>query len=188
VSSDAATFARLREIADQLPQVPGAGAVEIAHGQIVMMLSPVKRHELAVLRLSRQLNEQLPKTHPGSVAFAGADLEDAGLGRLRRPDLMVFPEATLEGDESAVLPQEALLVVEVVSKSNPANDYEDKVLDYATMGIPYYLLVDPRDGTGIVHSQPNYVSREKFAFGDTVTVGPWTLDTSGLLTYGTGLG
>ncbi|MFF7633828.1 Uma2 family endonuclease [Kitasatospora sp. NPDC008050] len=188
MSSDAAAFARLREIADQLPQVPGVGAIEIAHGQIVMMISPVKRHELAVHRISQQLNEQLPRTHPGRIAYAGADLEDPGLGRLRRPDLMVFPEATLEGDESAVLPQEVLLVVEIVSKSNPANDYEDKVLDYATMGIPSYLLVDPRDGTGIVHARPNYASRETFAFGDTVTVGPWNIDPGGLLTYGPGLG
>ncbi len=183
MSIDSATYARLREIADQLPQTPGIAAIEIAQGQIVMMMSPVKRHELAVLRISRQLNEQLPKTHPGYIAYAGADLEDVGLGRLRRPDLMVFPEETLEGEGPAVIPQQALLVVEIVSKSNPVNDYQDKVRDYAAMGIPLYLLVDPRDGTGIVHSQPGYTAREKFAFGDTVTVGPWRLDTGVLLTY-----
>ncbi|GAA3060116.1 hypothetical protein GCM10020229_84740 [Kitasatospora albolonga] len=183
MSIDPATYARLREIADKLPQVPGIGKIEIANGEIVMMMSPVRRHELAVLRLARQLDAQLPGTHPGFVAFAGADLEDVGLGRLRRPDLMVFAEQALEGEQPALLPHEVLLVVEVVSRSNPENDYEDKVHDYAAMGIPHYLLVDPRDGTGIVHSQPGYASREKFVFGDTVTVGPWRLDTSGLLTY-----
>ncbi|WP_329564748.1 Uma2 family endonuclease [Kitasatospora sp. NBC_01266] len=183
MSIDAATFARLREIADQLPQVPGIGAVEIAHGRILMTTSPVKRHELAVLRIARQLNEQLPGTHPGHVAHAGTDLEDPGLGRLRRPDLMVFPEEVLEGDEPALLPQDTLLVVEVVSKSNPENDYEDKVRDYAAMGIPYYLLVDPRTGTGVVHSKPGYTSQAPFAFGEEIHVGPWTLDTSVLLTY-----
>ncbi|TQF05108.1 Uma2 family endonuclease [Kitasatospora acidiphila] len=186
MSIDAATFARLREIADQLPQVPGIGAIEIADGQIVMMMSPVKRHEYAIFRLARQLNAQLPDTHSGYIAYAGADLEDSGLGRLRRPDLMVFPEATLRGEGPALLPQEVLLVVEIVSKSNPENDYENKVRDYAAMGIPHYLLVDPRDGTGIVHSEPKYASREKFTFGDQVTVGPWTIDTSELMTYGPG--
>ncbi|MEY9849316.1 Uma2 family endonuclease [Streptacidiphilus sp. MAP5-3] len=184
MSMDAATYARLRAIADQLPQVPGIGRVEIAHGEIVMMMSPVKRHELAVLKLARQLNEQLPDTHPGFIAHGGADLEDQGLGRLRRPDLMVFPEQALEEEDAAFHPSEILLVVEVVSKSNPENDYEEKVRDYAAMGIPLYLIVDPRDGTGIVHSQPRYASREHFAFGDTVKVGPWRLDTSVLLTYG----
>ncbi len=183
MSTDPATYARLREIADQLPQVPGIGKIEIADGEIVMMMSPVKRHELAVLRIARQLNAQLPQTHPGYVAHPGADLEDAGLGRLRNPDLMVFPEETLDSEGRAVLPHQVLLVMEVVSKSNPSNDYEDKVSDYATMGIPHYLLVDPRDGTGIVHSTPHYASREKFAFGDTITVGPWSIDTSVLRTY-----
>ncbi|MEZ0093385.1 Uma2 family endonuclease [Streptacidiphilus sp. EB129] len=180
---NAATYARLREFADQLPQIPGIGHVEIANGQIVLTLSPVRRHELAVVRIGRQLNDQLSRTHPGYVAHAGADLEDIGLGRLRHPDLMVFPESVLEEDAAAMHPAAVLLAVEIVSKSNPENDYEDKVRDYATMGIPLYLIVDPRDGTGIVHSQPRYANREKFAFGDTVSVGPWRIDTSQLLTY-----
>ena len=183
MSIDPAAYARLREIADQLPQVPGIGKIEIADGEIVMMMSPVKRHELAVIRLARQLNGQLPQTHPGYIAHGGADLEDVGLGRLRNPDLMVFPEANLDDDNPAFLPHEILLVVEVVSKSNPENDYHGKVRDYSAMGIPMYLLVDPRKGTGIIHDGPGYDSREKFKFGDTITVGPWTLDTSVLRTY-----
>ncbi|MFF7989907.1 Uma2 family endonuclease [Kitasatospora xanthocidica] len=183
MSIDPAAYARLREIAEQLPQVPGIGKVEIADGEIVMMMSPVKRHELAVIRLARQLNAQLPQTHPGYIAHGGADLEDVGLGRLRNPDLMVFPEADLDDDKSAFQPHEILLVVEIVSKSNPENDYHGKVRDYSAMGIPMYLLVDPRKGTGIIHDGPGYTSREKFKFGDTITVGPWTLDTSVLRTY-----
>ncbi|MER6397794.1 Uma2 family endonuclease [Kitasatospora sp. NPDC001603] len=183
MSIDPAAYARLREIADQLPQIPGIGKVEIADGEIVMMMSPVMRHELAVLRIARQLNAQVPNTHPGHIAYHGADLEDVGLGRLRNPDLMVFPEALLESEQSAVLPHDVLLVVEIVSKSNPENDYRDKVRDYSAMGIPFYLIIDPRTGTGIVHSEPGYDSCEKFAFGDTITVGPWIIDTSGLLTY-----
>jgi Uma2 family endonuclease len=90
----------------------------------------------------------------------------------------------LEEDTAAVYPADVLLAVEVVSKSNPENDYDEKVRDYAAMGIPLYLLVDPRDGTGIVHSQPRYARREGFVFGDAVQVGPWRIDTGGLLTYG----
>lgn len=148
-----------------------------------MTLPPVKRHELAVIRISQQLNAQLPRTHPGYIAHGGADLEDTGLGRLRNPDLMVFAEETLEGDGPALLPHEVLLVVEIVSKSNPENDHHGKVRDYAAMGIPLYLLVDPREGTGIVHDEPGYTSRKEFAFGDTITVGPWSIDTGVLRTY-----
>ncbi len=183
MSTGPAGYARLREITAHLPRPPGIGKVEIADGMIVMTMSPVLRHESVVHHLARQLNAQLARTHPGHLAHGGADLEDVGLGRLRNPDLMVFAESALENDEPALLPHEVLLVVEVVSTSNPENDYHAKVRDYAAMGIPLYLLVDPRKGTGVVHDEPGYTSRKEFAFGDTVTVGPWSLDTGVLRTY-----
>ncbi|WP_328956508.1 Uma2 family endonuclease [Kitasatospora purpeofusca] len=183
MSTTPTAYARLREIADRLPRLPGAGKVEIADGGIVVTIPPVNRHELAVVRIARQLNAQLPRTHPGHIAHGGADLEDVGLGLLRNPDLMVFSEKALDDDRPAFLPHEVLLVVEIVSGHNPENDYHDKVRDYAAMGIPLYLLVDPRKGTGIVHDEPGYTSRKEFAFGDTITVGPWTLDTGVLRTY-----
>ena len=183
MSTDPAAYERLREIAAQLPYVPGMGKVEIANGSLLVTTSPVNRHELAVVRIAQQLNSQLPRTHPGYVAHPGADLEDFGLGQLRNPDLMVFPDSALESDQPALLPHQVLLVLEVVSKPNPATDYQHKAHDYAAMGIPHYLLVDPRDGTGIIHSTPHYASREKFVFGDTIAVGPWSIDTSVLRTY-----
>ncbi|MFD5084012.1 Uma2 family endonuclease [Kitasatospora sp. NPDC058406] len=183
MSTDPAAYARLREIADQLPRIPGAGKVEIADGGIVMTTSPVKRHELAVVRVARQLNAQLPQSRPGHIAHGGADLEDVGLGRLGNPDLMVFPEVALDDEDRGLLPHEVLLVVEIVSKSNPENDYHAKVRDHAAMGIPLYLPVDPRKGTGVVHDGPGCTSRREFAFGDSVAVGPWTLDTGGPCTY-----
>lgn len=181
---DPETYSALRRVAESLPELPGAGKVEIGDDGVVVMMAPYKRHELAVLRLCRQLTPQVARTHPGYVAHGGADLEDPGLGRLRCPDIMVFPESSLEDPELALQPDEVLLVVEIVSRSNPENDYRDKVADYAAMGIPHYVIVDPRDGTGIVHSHPGYRQRTPFVFGDTVAVGPWKLDTSVLLTYG----
>ncbi|MFB7377880.1 Uma2 family endonuclease [Kitasatospora purpeofusca] len=183
MSVDPMGYARLREIVDRLPPIPGVGKVEIADGVIVLALPPVNRHEWAVVHIARQLNTQLPRTHPGHIAHGGADLEDAARGRLRNPDLMVFAEAALESDGPALLPHEVLLVVEVVSTANPATDHHAKVRDYAAMGIPLYLLVDPRKGTGIVHDEPGYTSRKEFVFGDTITVGPWTLGTGVLRTY-----
>lgn len=177
-------YAALRRVAEDLADAPGSGKVEIADGEVIVMMAPIKRHELAVFELREQLAIQVAETHPGYVAHGGADLEDVGLGRLRCPDIMVFPRSSLRGAEFALQPDEVLLVVEVVSRSNPGNDYQDKVADYARMGIPHYVIVDPRDGTGIVHSQPGYEKRTPFTFGETVSVGPWKLDTSVLMTYG----
>ncbi|MFE6749228.1 Uma2 family endonuclease [Kitasatospora purpeofusca] len=183
MSVDPMDYARLREIAGLLSPVPGIGKIEIADGAIVLTLPPVDRHESAVAHIARQLNTQLPRTHPGRIARAGADLEDAARGRRRTPDLVVCAEAASESAGPALLPHEVLLVVEVVSAADPKTDHHDKVRDYAAMGIPLYLLVDPRKGTGIVHDEPGCTSRKEFAFGDTITVGPWTLDTGVLRTY-----
>ncbi|WP_262413515.1 Uma2 family endonuclease [Actinacidiphila acidipaludis] len=43
------------------------------------------------------------------------------------------------------------LAVEIVSPSNPENDYQDKIRDYPAMGIPHYLIIDPRNGTAHHH-------------------------------------
>lgn len=179
MSISQAEYSRLRTAVETLTKSPGVGTVEIADGQIILALPPLRRHEHASQQIAGQIDAQLLRTHPGYRAHHGAELASIGLGRLLRPDLIVSPE-NLRRD---VPPHEVLLVVEVVSKPNPQRDYHDKVHDYSAMGIPVYLLVDPRTGTGIVHSEPGYECREKFVFGDKITVGPWTLDTSGLLTY-----
>lgn len=60
-------------------------------------------------------------------------------------------------------PREIRLVVEILSRSNPDNDYLKKTADYRAMGIPNYLIIDPRQGTclhlfqiGIVQGKPAY--------------------------------
>ncbi|MFE4603812.1 Uma2 family endonuclease [Kitasatospora indigofera] len=183
MSIDPAVLARLREIADRLPQVPGTAKDGIAEGEIVMVMPAARRHEPAVLRIAQQLDAQLPHTHPGHLTHGGAGLEDAGPGRPRNPDPMVFPEAAPDDEAPALLPHEVLPVVEIVSRPAPENDHRTKVHGYATAGIPLPLLIDPRKGTGIVHDEPGYTSRTEFAFGDTVTVGPWTLHTGVLRTH-----
>ncbi|WP_030774183.1 MULTISPECIES: hypothetical protein [unclassified Streptomyces] len=62
-------------------------------------------------------------------------------------------------------------------------------LAYPRMGVPLHVVVDPRrDKKSVtVHSDPSegpdgihYRKTVPYAFGDTVTAGRWTLDTSTL--------
>ncbi|MEV6675030.1 hypothetical protein [Streptomyces sp. NPDC051162] len=77
---DPQTYARMRRIAEELRPVaermPGAWAVEIGAAGVVVMMSPVKRHEAIATRVVRQLNAQLVTTHPGQdvVAQSGAEV------------------------------------------------------------------------------------------------------------------
>ncbi|MGP4113029.1 Uma2 family endonuclease [Streptomyces sp. 4N509B] len=188
---DTKTYERLRTIARELPTEPPVWAIEIDEQGITMMMSPVKRHELVTLRLRRQLDAQLGATHPGYVAHSGPEIEAPAIQRMRRPDLVVLPEAVLEEEDDYVNPVDVALVVEVVSRSNPDNDYARKTVDYPAMGIPLYLLVDPRKSTVSVFGDPGptpegtrYRSRHDHVFGDTVAVGPWTVDSGEFLPYG----
>ncbi|MFC4035755.1 Uma2 family endonuclease [Streptomyces polygonati] len=185
-------YERMRAVAERLAELApdGVRGYEITGDQIVMMMSPSRPHELNALRIRQQLDQQLD---PSLVAHTGGEVEDASLGRLRRPDVIVVPYAVFGEDTMDPFhPQDVALVVEVVSPSNHSNDYVDKVNDYSAMGIEHYLLIDPRKSTLTVFTDPGpgpdgprYRAQHDYAFGDAVTVGPWTLGTTDLRPYPT---
>lgn len=188
-------YARMRAIADQLTDLfPDAiRGIEISGDEIVMMMSPAKRHEKIAWLIQDQLAVQLRDTSaPRLIAHCGVEIEHPELGSMRRPDVTVLPfDFDVDGnDEDPVDSNVVEAVAEVVSKSNHSNDYDQKVRDYPAMGIPLYLLVDPRKGTGVVLSDvhpsptgPRYATRTEFVFGETVRFGSWTVDTSDFPTY-----
>ncbi|MFI0740042.1 Uma2 family endonuclease [Streptomyces sp. NPDC021100] len=171
---------------------PGFAPPEISGGQIIMMMGPPRTHGLNALRIRRQLDPQLTGD---LVAVNLGDVEDVTLGKLRRPDVLVVPESAFEADGSAedargIDPHAARLAVEIVSATNPENDYEGKLRDYPAMGMPHYLIVDPRRGTCVHHwhigvhdGAPVYEGTAPYAFGDKITIGEWTLDTGELRRY-----
>jgi Uma2 family endonuclease len=183
MSIDAATFARLREIADELSRLPSKPRVEIGPQGLVMMTSPTTPHGLTAALLRRQLEQQAPDV----LVFSDTDMQDTALGRMRVPDLMVLPMDLVDSQpEEAVNPRDVELVVEVISKSNPENDYRDKIADYSAMGIPLYLIVDPGRGITQVMSEPDgkgYSTTRTYDYGHLLPVGRWQLTTDHLPRY-----
>jgi Uma2 family endonuclease len=185
-------YARMRAIAEQLgayaERLEGAWSVEIGpSGPILAMTCPSKRHEGTLHRIREQLNKQVPVTHPGYICATGPEIEHPAIGRMRLPDAVVIPEAALDEEGLAVDAAEVLAVVEIVSPSNPHDDYVEKLAAYPAMGIAHYLIVDPRTGTIEVHSDPckgRYTRRDAYIYGDPVPFGPWTVRTSAFRRYG----
>ncbi|MFI5987774.1 Uma2 family endonuclease [Streptomyces sp. NPDC051555] len=184
----------MRRVADELSEyaqhLEGTWNIEIGPGgPVMMMMSPVNRHERIAGRIRDQINQQILMTHPGWIAETGPEVEDPRIGRLRRPDAVVCEERALDSDRDSLAPDEVLACVEVVSKSNPSNDYVEKMADYPAMGIGLYMIVDPRNGTIAVHDEPyhgKYQNSQPYIFGDVVKLGAWTIDTGSFLRYGTG--
>ncbi|WP_084712973.1 Uma2 family endonuclease [Streptacidiphilus rugosus] len=83
----------------------------------------------------------------------------------------------------------ALIAVEVVSPSNPENDWTGKLRDYPLMGIPLYLIVDAQQKTATLFQEIDgnrYRMREDADFGQKIHVPApfnFALDTSELLPY-----
>lgn len=184
---DALPYLAMRDIVEQMQHaVPGK--LEITREGIVHdMTSPGGPHELTAARVSRRLEKVMPE---GLLAHTGTpDVEDVHEGVMRHPDVMVIAEADMEV-EGSFDPGTLLAAIEVVSRSNPDNDWVGKMRDYPLLGIPVYVLFDPRTGEGAVlsdiHPTPNgprYATRTDFVYGEDVTIGEWTISTENLPRY-----
>ncbi|WP_406725652.1 Uma2 family endonuclease [Streptomyces sp. GD-15H] len=164
------------------------GKFEITKEGIVHdMMSPSGRHELTTLRLRKRLEKVMPEE---LVAHTGEpDVEDEPEGVMRRPDVMVIAEEDMD-IEGSFDARTLIAAIEVVSRSNPRNDWVGKMRDYPLLGIPVYAIFDPRTGSGAVLTDihptpdgPRYATRKDFVYGEDVTIGEWTIATSGLPRY-----
>ncbi len=183
-------YAKARAAADELLQhAPDAvQGMEIRGRHLILMMPRSGTHELTAWKLRRQLDQQVAD---GLAAHTGGGVEDAALGILCSPDLIVMPVAAMDTADG-FHPQDLLLVGEIVAPSAPIDEYVWKTRGYGATGIPLYVLVDPREGTVAVMSdpgpgsdgEPRYRARHDYAFGDTVAIGPWTIDTAELPRYG----
>ncbi|MFB7984086.1 Uma2 family endonuclease [Streptomyces vinaceus] len=163
--------------------------VQTTDGQIFLtLLSPTAPHGLNVVRLRRQIEAQTPEV----MALSDTNMGDPLTGLTKVPDLMVIAEEETDGTAKVVNSRDVLMVVEVASRTNSLTDIRDKLHDYPRMGVPLYVVVDPRkDKKAVtVHSDPSegpdgtrYRKKVPYAFGDTVAAGRWTLDTTTLKSY-----
>ncbi|WP_158754743.1 Uma2 family endonuclease [Streptomyces sp. NRRL F-2580] len=184
---------RMHDFAEQLAELAehqeDPWKVQTTDGQIFLtMMSPTAPHGLNVVRLRRQVEAQTPEV----MALNYTNMGDPQTGLTKDPDLMVIAEEDTDDTAKVVNSRDVLMVVEVVSRTNSLTDIRDKLHDYPRMGVPLYVVVDPRKDkkTVTVHSDPSegpdgirYRKKVPYAFGDTVTVGRWTLDTSSLKSY-----
>ncbi|MEV0121002.1 Uma2 family endonuclease [Streptomyces sp. NPDC050703] len=180
-------YRAMRELVEQMDDRI-SGKFEITKQGIVHdMMSPSKPHELTALRLRRRLESVMPE---GRLVHTGApDVEDVSEGVLRLPDVILIDETDMEG-EGPFDPRTLIAAIEIVSRSNPENDWVGKTRDYPLLGIPVYAIFDPRTGTGAVLSDihptpegPRYATRKDFLYGEDVSIADYTISSEGLPRY-----
>ncbi|MFF3511040.1 Uma2 family endonuclease [Streptomyces sp. NPDC002573] len=116
---------------------PEGVRVELLRGEIVMMASPDLVHNMIV----EDVLDQIPRNRWARLQTQDVDVLDEASEPV--PDLVVL-ERDLMPRSGRLLPSSLItMVVEVVSKTSVARDYEVKRSIYAAGKVPAYLIVDP---------------------------------------------
>ncbi len=171
--------------------LPDGWRAEIIEGGLFLVAPPTREHAHIVSLIQREMYREFLRD--------GSDLAEASLHQtldvrvpmrtgVYIPDLVVLPYSAMEYDPDSMM-SDALLVVEVTSKSTAERDRKPKLWGYAHAGIPLYLLVDrwdPQTGRSEVtlYSDPEngrYTSSTKVPFGKEIHLPePFglTIDTS----------
>ncbi|MGH9277840.1 MAG: Uma2 family endonuclease [Acidimicrobiales bacterium] len=113
---------------------------EIIGGSLIVTPAPNARHQLVVAQLLALLHSA--KTATIAVLTAPYDwrLPDGGSVQ---PDLVVVRRDDVDLDGPLPASARPLLVVEVLSPSNPEQDRAVKKALYEQLGVPAFWLVDP---------------------------------------------
>jgi Uma2 family endonuclease len=166
--------------------LPDGYKVELSGDVIVMQASPSSIHQLNLALVQRQFEAHCPA---GYFPTGNSDLSSSEVGAVRNPDLTYLPVDVVDLAGHNIPAELALIAVEIVSPSNPDNDWAGKVRDYPRMGFPLYLIVDPRQKTVTLFSEPNrdrYHTRTEREFGERIHIPEpfgFDLDLSALVPY-----
>ena len=136
---------------EQYEALPEDRRVEVFDGIVYDMASPSQEHQTISMELSTILNTYI-KGKKGScrVFHAPFDvkLSDQPL-TIVQPDLMIICDKDkLDGKRCNGAPD---FIIEIISPSNPADDYIRKLYYYKNAGVREYWIVDPRRKTVIVN-------------------------------------
>lgn len=159
---------------EQYEALPEDIRAEIYDGQISYMASPSQDHQTISMELSTILNTYI-KSKQGScrVFYAPFDvkLNDTPL-TIVQPDLMIVCDKTkLDGKRCNGAPD---FVIEIVSPSNPADDYIRKLYYYKNYGVREYWIVDPGRKIVTVNYFEENLLNVQYDFCSTIKVNIYT--------------
>jgi Uma2 family endonuclease len=139
------TEAEYHELSEEISRT-----IEIVHGHVIKCESPTPRHNLIARRLSFALETARSPADPCMRVETDVDIVLWRVPRFtfRRPDVIVF--RCLDDPARKPTAQETLLVVEVTSPNTIKEDLVGKKAEYATAGIPLYLVVVLNESYDIV--------------------------------------
>ena len=115
--------------------------LEIVHGHVIKCESPTPRHNRIARRLANALEASRSPAGPCLTVETDVDVVLWRTPRFtfRRPDVVVYRGVDDPSQRPAA--EDAVLVIEVTSPTTAGEDLVDEKAQYATAGIPLFLVV-----------------------------------------------
>jgi Uma2 family endonuclease len=155
---------------EQYEALPEDMRVEIFDGVVYDMASPSQEHQTILLELSTYLNSYIKnKKGTCTVFIAPFDVKliDFPL-TIVQPDIMIVCDKNkLDGKRCNGAPD---FIVEIISPSNPSDDYIRKLYYYKNAGVREYWIVDPRRKTVTVNYFEGDILNVTYPFDATIKV------------------
>ncbi len=155
---------------EQYEALPEDVRAEVFNGQIYYMASPSQEHQTVSTELTTILNTYMKsKNGPCRVFHAPFDvkLDDKPL-TIVQPDLMVICNRDkLDGKRCNGAPD---FIIEIVSPSNPADDYVRKLYYYEKYGVREYWIVDIKRKSVIVNYFEGNILSVPYTFDSVIKV------------------
>lgn len=156
---------------EQYENLPENIRAEVFEGQIYYMASPSQIHQTILTELLVSIRSYLKKKGGNCQVFPApfdVKLSDHPL-ILAQPDIMIICDKDkLDGKRCNGAPD---FVIEIISPSNPSDDYIRKLYYYKNYGVREYWIVDPRSQTILVYffEQDSFNVRQ-YSFQDKIKV------------------
>lgn len=156
---------------EQYENLPENIRAEVFEGQIYYMSSPSQIHQTILTELLVSIRSYLKKKGGNCQVFPApfdVKLSDYPL-MIVQPDIMIVCDKDkLDGKRCNGAPD---LIIEIISPSNPSDDYIRKLYYYKNHGVREYWIVDPRSKTILVYffEQDSFNVRQ-YTFQDKIKV------------------
>ena len=155
---------------EQYETLPEDIRAEVFENEIYYMASPSEVHQTILNELLFLLMSYIKKKNgPCKVLPAPFDvkLSDNPL-TIVQPDIMIICDKNkLDGKRCNGAPD---FIIEIVSPSNPADDYIRKLYYYQKYGVHEYWIVDPKNKNIIVNFFEKNILSVPYTFNSTIKV------------------
>lgn len=117
---------------------------EWVDGEVIVFMTTTDRHQRITTFLIQLLGNYLSLRRMGRLFSQTFELRGRE-GAAREPDILVVLSQNLDRLETVRLRGAGDIVVEIISPDSVTRDRKVKAAEYASVGVPEYWVVDPRE-------------------------------------------